>query len=50
MLSRYVSWLASEWSSNVRSPAGYHPDLETQRWIRPIITILYGYLPRELME
>jgi len=28
----------------------YQSGQETQRWITPIITSLYGYLPRELME
>jgi hypothetical protein len=31
MLYRQVSWLANDWLSNVRSPAGHHPDQEAQR-------------------
>ena len=46
-----MSWLASEWLSNVRSPAGNRLGQEAQRWARLNISLrLYGYLPRELIE
>ena len=42
-----VSWLAKEWLSNVRSPAGNQIDLEAQRRIRLNISQAYMAICQE---